>query len=197
MIKLAIGSVAAAIAMFVTGFVFYATPLQYVAAGRVNDVQSAAIQSALAANLPGTGTYMIPDTSTPEGTVMYGKGPVATVHYNTGGFSLADMNVLLAGFVHELIVCVILAGALSTLDRRISDFASRAKIVVLFSVAAVGLVRLGEPIWYHHDWLHFIYTFVADTAMLSVAGLILARWFLPGASEQIEKADSSPEIGTA
>ncbi len=187
MIRLAIGSFAAAAAMFITGFIFYATPLQYIAAGRVNEIQSAAIQSTLAANLPATGTYMIPDTSTPGGTVMYGKGPVATIHYNTHGYSLADMNVLVAGFVHEFFVCLILAGALSTIAPRITDFGTRARAVILFAVAGSALMHLGEPIWYHHDWPHFLYLFVADTAMIVVAGLILARWFLPRSSEEREQ----------
>lgn len=183
MFKLLIGSVAAAIAMFITGFLFYATPLQYVGQQRISDAQDAAIQQALASNLPKTGTYMIPDASSQAGSEMYAKGPIATVHYNSSGFSVASPNVLIAGFVHELIVCVLLAAALSGFDRRVSDFSSRAKTVVLFSLAASVFMHLGEPIWYHHDWAHFIYAFVADATMLIIAGLILARWFMPVRAE--------------
>ncbi|MBK7283535.1 MAG: hypothetical protein IPI83_03180 [Sphingomonadales bacterium] len=46
------------------------------------------MQTALAANLPKTGTYMVPDPSTQSGTTLYGKGPVAMVHYNSNGFPL-------------------------------------------------------------------------------------------------------------
>jgi hypothetical protein len=183
MIKLAIGSFVAAIAMFVTGFIFFATPIGQLAFSGANETQSAAVQAALGANLPQTGTYMVPDPSTQSGTTLYGQGPVATVHYNSKGFSLSDMSAIGYGFVQELIVCILLAGALSTLDRRIPDFASRAKIVVLFSVAASALSNLGNPIWWHHDWSYWIYNFVAESAMLSVAGLIIARWFLPVAAE--------------
>jgi len=197
MIRLFAGAFVAAIAMFVTGFIFYATPLQYVAAGRVSDAQSAALQSSLAANLPATGTYMIPDTTTATGTIAYGKGPVATVHYNTGGFSLADTNVLIAGFIHEFIVCLLIAGALSVHARRTTDFAAHAQNAVLFSLAGATLLRLGEPIWYHHDWPFFIYRFVADATMLIVASLIIARWFLPKLSQQVEHPGGSGEVGTA
>jgi hypothetical protein len=183
MIKLAIGSFVAAIAMFVTGFIFFATPIGQLAFSGANETQSAAVQAALAANLPQTGTYMVPDPSTQSGTTLYGQGPVATVHYNSKGFSLSDMSAIGYGFVQELIVCILLAGALSTLDRRIPDFASRAKIVVLFSVAASALSNLGNPIWWHHDWSYWVYNFVAESAMLIVAGLIIARWFLPVAAE--------------
>jgi hypothetical protein len=183
MIKLAIGSFVAAIAMFVTGFIFFATPIGMIAYSSANETQSAAVQAALAANLPQTGTYMVPDPSTQSGTTLYGQGPVATVHYNSKGFSLSDMSGVGYGFVQELIVCILLAGALSTLDRRIPDFASRAKIVVLFSVAASAMINLGNPIWLHHGWTYWTYSFVAEAAMLIAAGLVIARWFLPVAAE--------------
>ena len=183
MIKLAIGAFAAAVAMFVTGFIFFATPIGMVAYSSANEVQSAAVQAALAANLPQTGTYMVPDPSTQSGTTLYGQGPVATVFYNSRGFSLSDMSGIGYGFVQELIVCILLAAALSTLDRRVPDFASRAKIVILFSIAASAMINLGNPIWLHHDWSYWTYTFIADAAMLIVAGLVIARWFLPVAAE--------------
>jgi hypothetical protein len=183
MIKLAIGSFVAAIAMFVTGFIFFATPIGMIAYSSANETQSAAVQAALAANLPQTGTYMVPDPSTQSGTTLYGQGPVATVHYNSKGFSLSDMSGVGYGFVQELIVCILLAGALSTLDRRIPDFASRAKIVVLFSIASSAMINLGNPIWLHHGWTYWTYSFVAEAAMLIAAGLVIARWFLPVAAE--------------
>jgi hypothetical protein len=183
MIKLAIGSFVAAIAMFITGFIFFATPLGQIAFAGANETQSAAVQVALAANLPQTGTYMVPDPSTQSGTTLYGQGPVATVHYNSKGFSLSDMSGIGYGFLQELIVCILLAAALSTLDRRIPDFASRARIVVLFSVAASALSNLGNPIWWHHDWAYWTYNFVAESAMLIAAGLVISRWFLPVEAE--------------
>lgn len=183
MIKLAIGSFAAAVAMFVTGFIFFATPIGMIAYSSANETQSAAVQAVLAANLPQTGTYMVPDPSTQSGTTLYGQGPVATVFYNSKGFSLSDMSGIGYGFLQELIVCILIAAALSTLDRRIPDFASRAKIVILFSIAASAMINLGNPIWLHHDWSYWTYTFIADAAMLIVAGLVIARWFLPVAAE--------------
>lgn len=183
MIKLALGSFVAAIAMFVTGFIFFATPIGQIAYAGADEAQSAAVQASLAANLPKTGTYMVPDPSTQSGTTLYGQGPVATVHYNSKGFSLSDMSGVGAGFVQELIVCILLAAALGALDRRIPDFASRARIVVLFSIAASAMINLGKPIWLHQDWTYWIYNFVAESVMLAIPGLIIARWFLPVAAE--------------
>lgn len=188
--RMLIGAIVAAVAMFITGFIFYATPLSYIAFSSIELPQQAAVQQALAANLPGTGTYTIPSATTAEGTVMYGKGPIATVHYNSGGFSVADPGVLIAGFMHELIVALLIGFALLGVAGRVTDFASRARLVILFSLAGSVLMHLGEPIWYHHDWTHFIYLLIGDTALLAVGGLIIARWFLPRAETAQPSADN-------
>ena len=41
------------------------------------------------------------------------------------------------------------------------------------------MMHLGEPLWFHHDWIHFIYLFLGDVAMMIAGGLVIARWFLP------------------
>ncbi|MBK8861716.1 MAG: hypothetical protein IPN48_12590 [Sphingomonadales bacterium] len=191
MFKLALGSFAAAVAMFITGFVFFATPIGMIAYTTASEAQTAAVQTALAANLPKTGTYMVPDPSTQSGTTLYGKGPVAMVHYNSNGFPVADPSAILNGFIQELIVCLIIAGALYGIASRVTDFASRAQLVVLFSVATTGLLTLGNPIWLHQDWAYNIYGLVANTVMLSVAGLVIARWFLPSAAQQPQESAGS------
>ena len=182
MTRVLVGSVAAAAAMFLIGFIFFATPLNLLAYSVANDAQNAAVQTALAANLHETGTYIIPWPMTADGTILYGRGPVATVHYNSMGFSTADMNAMLGGFIHMLVTAVLIAAALSGIAVRVTGFADRARLVVLFSLAASLFMHLGEPIWYHHDWTHFIYLFVADFAMFAVGGLVIAKWFLPQAA---------------
>jgi hypothetical protein len=189
--KLAFGSFAAAIAMFFTGFIYFAGPLSMVGYADANEAQSAAVQTALAANLPATGTYMIPNPSTQAGTTLYGKGPVATVNYNSNGFSLESMDGMVWGFLLYLAVAVLMAGALSQLDRRVPDFRSRAIVVVCFALASSGLMALGNPIWRHYDWTYAIFDFAGNALMLSVGGLILARWFMPTKAELI--APSIPQ----
>jgi hypothetical protein len=192
MFKMALGAFVAAIAMFVTGFLFYATPLQGLAYSSVDDGKAAAVQGALADNLTasGTGTYIIPNPSTSAGGVGYINGPIATVHFTASGFPIADMSVLAWGFLHEFIICFLLGWALMGIDRRIPDYISRSKTVIMFALAASAFIHLGNPIWYHHDWTYEIYRFIADAIMLTVAGMILARWFLPVAAEM-------PEVGKA
>ena len=78
--RVIIGAAAAAIAMFIIGFLFFATPLVKLGTASLDNAQAAAVQQALAVNLPRTGTYFVPGADTPEQTVMYGQGPIATVH---------------------------------------------------------------------------------------------------------------------
>lgn len=182
MIRMVIGSLAGAVAMFIVGFIFFATPLQLIGLSTAGEAQNAAVQVALAQNLPATGTYVVPSPMSAPGAVLYGKGPVATVHYNSQGFSTSSMGVVVAGFVHELIVALILGFALLGVAGRVTDFGSRLRLVLLFSVAASGLALLSDPIWMHQDWRYAIYAFVANVAMLAAAGTVIARWFLPAPS---------------
>ena len=178
MVRVIIGSIAAAIAMFVLGFLLYATPLSRLAYTSVSNDQAAAVQQAMAANLPKTGTYAIPGMDTPEQTNMYSRGPIATIHYNTNGFAATDPAMLVTGLVFYFVIALIIGFALLGIDRRVTDFPSRAKLVVAFAVAASALLHLSEPIFYRHDWGHFIYLFVADAILLAAGGLVIARWFL-------------------
>jgi hypothetical protein len=147
--------------------------------GSLDNMQAATVQQTLAANLPATGTYQVPSSDSAEQAVMYGRGPIATVHYNTRGYSADDPSMMLGGLLFDFVVALLIGTALIGIDRRVTDFASRARLVVLLCVAAAAFMHLGEPIWYHHDWGHFVYLFIADAVALSVGGLIIARWFLP------------------
>jgi hypothetical protein len=170
-----IGAVAAAVAMFIIGFIFFATPLYKLGTGSLDNNQAAAVQQSLASNIPSTGTYFVPSADTPEQTIMYGRGPVAMVHYNSSGFSVADPGVMIGGFVHMLVAALLLAVALYTLSAYVSRFSDQVRIMVLAVLAVTIFTRLGEPIWYHHDWGHAIYLLIAESLSLIVAGFIILK----------------------
>ena len=178
--RVIIGSVVAAFAMFIIGFLFFATPLAKLGMASLEDQQAAAVQQAMAANLPRTGTYSIPGMDTQAQTNMFSRGPIATVHYNVRGFAATDTASLAMGFVLNFVVALLIGAALIGIDRRVPDFGSRARVAVIIALAATAFTHLGEPIYWHHDWGHFIYLFIADGAALAAAGIIVA-WFLPKA----------------
>mgnify|MGYP000504074296 CR=1 FL=1 len=179
MARALVGAVAAAVAMFIIGFIFFVTPLQKIAVGSLGDLQAASVQSALAAHLPGTGTYYVPSGDTRAQSEMYARGPVATVHYNIHGFAPASSSAMVMGFVQLLIVALLMAAALYTLSRHVARFADQATVLGLFVVAVVGYLRFGEPIWFHQPWGYAIYMFVAECVSLGVAGFIILKLLLP------------------
>ena len=191
MVRMIIGAAAAAAAMLLIGFIFFGTPLARVGMAKIDDSQAAAVQQTLAANLPRTGTYQVPGTDTQAQTNMYSQGPIATVHYNTGGFAAEDPTMFLGGFIFNFVVALVIGAALIGIDRRVPDFGSRARVAVLIAVAATAFNHLGEPIYWHHDWGHFLYLFVADASALAAAGLILA-WFLP--RSRLAPADAPTDV---
>lgn len=191
MARVFIGAVVATIAMFFIGFIFFATPLARLSMAKINDSQAAAVQQALAANLPRTGTYSVPGMDTRAQTNMFSQGPIATVHYNVGGFAAMEPATLVKGLVLNFIVALLIGAALLGIDRRVPDLGSRARVAVIIAVAATAFTHLGEPIYWHHDWAHFIYLFVADSVMLATAGIIVA-WFLPKA--RTAPADAPVEV---
>jgi len=194
MIRMILGAAASAVAMFVIGFIFFASGLQNLVSHSVEDAQAAAIQQTLAANLPRTGTFFVPSPEkSPPQTVMYGQGPIATIHYNTAGFAAMDPATLGMGLAFNFAAALLIGLALIGIDGRVTDFGSRARVASIIGIAGVGFSHLSEPIYYHHDWPHFIYLFVADSLMILAAALIVA-WFLPRAPVAMVPADAPTEV---
>lgn len=186
MFRIVLGSIVGGAVMFVVGFIFWATPLSRLAYGHVEEGQSAAVQIALSQNLPHTGRFIVPDPGTAQGTVLYGRGPVATIDYNTAGASASGSGtMLIGGFVQEIVVVLMIGLALWPILARVPDFESRARVAVGVSAAAAVMIELSNPIFNHGPWSFAIYAVIADICMLSAASLVLARWFLPGAASRV------------
>ena len=179
MVRIVIGSIAGAVAMFIAGFIFWATPLNYLAYAGATDAQNAAVQLSLAQNLPRTGVYLVPNPGSKDGANGYSKGPVATINYNIRGFSTSDPAAMIGGFVQEWVVSLMIALSLFAVAGRVTDFASRARLAIGLSAAATVMIVTSDPIWMHGDWRYAIYALIADLAMLSASGVVIARWFLP------------------
>ena len=193
MAKTFIGGLVAGIILFVTGFIFWATPLGEIPFSTAGDAENAAVQTALAANLTqsGTGTYIIPAHQSAPGAVLYAQGPIATVHFNTMGFSPDDMSMLLPGFIFAIVSGLLIAFGLAAVSRG-RHFADLAQLVVLFSIGVTAWTILAAPVFNHFGWGYWIYAFIAETTALILAGLVVARWFVPrdhvGQAEPAEPA---------
>ncbi|MDO7834501.1 hypothetical protein Q4610_05525 [Sphingobium sp. HBC34] len=174
MVRALIGGLLGGLAMFITGFIFWGTPLSALALSRVGDQASANLQAALAQglNATGTGVYVIPDPATAQGTVLYGRGPVAQIFYNSSGFPVMDSGALVGGLILSLVVGVLIALALRF---ALSDFASRARISILFALAAALWMHVGQSVFNHAPWGYILYLAFSDFVAVAAAGLIAAK----------------------
>ena len=181
MIRVVIGAFAAAVAMFVIGFLFFATPLGNIPVGQVDDDSAAAIQQTLAEHMgaDGPAAYVVPGIIGEAQQVQYINGPIAMIHYNPNGYALGDTNAMLGGFIQLLITALILGFALHALSGHTRDFGDRMKVLILFTLAASVFMHLGNPVWWHQSWTFHGYLFVADLVSMLVGGTIITRWFLP------------------
>ena len=179
MVRLIIGAIAAAAAMMLIGGLFYASGIESVAFRGLDDGRAAAVQQVLAANIGAeTGSYMVPGTSTAQQTAMYGKGPIATIHYNLHGFAAGPGATVIGSLVLNLLVALLMALGLAGIARTGGHSAPAERLAICFAVAASAYIHLKEPILFHHGWWTFIYQFAADAFALAVGGFIIAHWFL-------------------
>jgi hypothetical protein len=82
---------------------------------------------------------------------------------------------MIGGFVHMLVVSLLMAVGLYTLSLHVLGFGERVRLLVLGTIGAAVFMRLGEPIWFHQDWGNAIYLFIADCISLIVAGLVILK----------------------
>src|SRR4051812_47393562 len=115
MVRTIIGGLVGGLILFVVGFVFWGSPLGEIPFNHAGDAQSAAVQLSLAQNLTqtGTGAYVIPAHQSAEGAVLYARGPIATVYFNTMGYSPDDMSMLLPGLILALVSGLLMAFGLA------------------------------------------------------------------------------------
>jgi len=185
MVRILIGSVVGGLAQWVIGALFWATPLSRIAFHVAGDTANAAVQQTLAQYLTptGTGTYYVPWPDTPQGTILHGRGPVAMIHFNMSGFPLMDNTSLIEGLILSIVSILLIGLALHAIGGRVQDFASRAKLVVLFSVAATLYFTVGQPVFnYFMPWGYFLYLALSQVLGLVAGGLVLVRWFMPNSA---------------
>jgi hypothetical protein len=183
MVRIVIGSVLGGLLQFFIGFLFWGTPLAGLIFSKANDAQNAMVQAALAQNFAATGTYYVPWPDTAQGTVLHGKGPVALIFFNTGGFPQMLPSALIGGLVLSVLSMLLVGLALHGVASRVPDFASRAKIVIFASIGIVAYSVLGQPIYnFYMPWGYWIYLAISLLAGFIAGGLVLARWFVPFAA---------------
>lgn len=174
MFKTLLGGLIGGVAMYLVGFIFWGTPLSALAFHRAEAGAGSNLQAAMAQALTpsGTGVYVIPDPATAEGTVLYGKGPVAMVFYNSGGFPVTDASALIGGLILALVVGVLIALMLRFAS---GDLGGRVRVTILFALSAVLWLHVGQAVFNHAPWGYVLYLAFSDFVALVAAGLAAAK----------------------
>lgn len=179
MLKLALGTLIAAVAMFLWGFFFYGSQL-IDHFGHVTPEQEAVLIEALKTNLTSDAIYILPDEkngTAEEVMARAAPGPVALINYHSGPIP-PMATTLIMGFIHMLITAAILAVFMTLIAPAASTYVDRVKIVAVAGLAAAVYAHLGNPIWWHYPWGFSAMAALYDFVSYLIAGLVLA-YFVP------------------
>jgi hypothetical protein len=83
-----------------------------------------------------------------------------------------DGGALIGGLILSLAVGVLIALALRF---ALSDFVSRVRVSILFALAAVLWLHVGQAVFNHAPWGYILYLAFSDFVALALAGLIAAK----------------------
>ena len=168
----------AALAMFVFGAAFWMSPFPYKALKSVTD-DSAAGES-LAKIFPVTGSYIVPGPhlDPKQAEALMKRGPFAEVHIVREGMRMMDPLVLLKGYLHDFVLCLLMTLMLVKLAPAFPGWASRMRFCAMLGLI-LALADYASVIWWHHSiaWetMLALYEFLA----LSIAGIVLGKMLTP------------------
>jgi hypothetical protein len=173
------GSILAAIAMFLWGFVFFGTPVGGATYSKLTLDQESAMAAALNEAVPADGAYVLPgpmNGSEESFAARMAAGPLATVHFRRAGAATMDPSIMIKGFVHMLATAALLGWILHHFGKGLTGYGSRFGLVASIGVAAALWVDVAQPIWWHHSWQHHLMIAFYDIVGVAIAAAILARF---------------------
>lgn len=160
--KLSLGILLTAIVLFVFGFLYWSVnPLPDKALDTVPDSAAAAV--AIGEQFPESGMYNVMQS-----------GLWATVIVNHEATEEVDPWVMLYGFIHYLVIVILLAVVL----QNGAPVASHVRRAFIMGLAAVILVEGSDIIWWGYTWGWKLWG-AAYHILVFVIGALLLSKFLP------------------
>lgn len=177
--QLTLGSLAAAVAMFIWGSIFWANPLPYTMLQQAPD--DAAAGQALLAEFPETGTYLVPGLDHEPDILndLHTGGPVAMLFIRREGANPMSASVFIGGFLHMLITAFLIALLLRGVVSALPHYKQRLLFVLAAGVTVAVWSNLGMPVWWHQPWTFHLLTAVYDVGAWLAAGAVLAYFIQP------------------
>ena len=179
--NLLVGSLLAAVAIFIFGAVYWSSPVMGAGARDVAD--DAAAQAVLKEMFPETGIYWIPGMSlyaqdSERYNVLHEAGPTAMINIiHEPGPPMAP-STFVAGFLHEWVVCFMIGLLLLRVAPALPTYGSRVGFVTMAGFVMAVFVDLGAVIWWRLPLALELADGVYNVVAWLLAGLVMAR-FVP------------------
>ncbi len=168
-----VGSLLAALAMFVWGFVFWgANPLAPI--GSPDD--DSALREALVSSLPGPGVYFVPSFDSDDFALKHASGPIARIFFQRDGAPVMNPVIFVFGFVHMFVITLLLSFLLAFAGAYAATYRRRVMVVGVAGLAAAIWSNGGDVVWFYSPWAHHLSVMLYDFVAFVLAGLILARF---------------------
>jgi len=184
--QVAIGGVLAAVAVFLWGFAFWATPLSYNAFNHTSPETESQVAAALRSAGLADGAWQIPDPmaggDAADMARRYADGPIVSMHIRNAGVPMMNPMVMLNGWLHMLVTFSLLALLVHGLRNRLPTWRDRFRLVAFIGVIAAIYANLGNPVWFYQSWTHHGLIALYDLVSYLIAGAVIAWAVRPDAS---------------
>lgn len=177
--RLILGSLVAAVVVFLWGFLYWNVfPFRTAATLPIPD--EPALAQALQA-LPESGTYEVPDLHAGQADEeligRLGQGPIALVMLRREGVEWPNPATFIGGFLHMLVTALLIGAALRMAN--LASFGARFGLAFVAGLAAAIFANLGEPIWFYHPWGYHVLQAGYDLTIWALIGLVMAKFVRP------------------
>jgi hypothetical protein len=180
--NLIVGSLLAAVAMFIFGAVYWNSPA--VGAGARDVADDAAAQAMLKSTFPETGLYWVPGLAlmaedADRFNALHEAGPVAMVNIRHQSGPAASPGTFAAGLLHEWAVCFLIGLLLMKVSPSLPGYGDRVRFVTAAGVVMAVFVNIGAVIWWRMPMAFQFAEGIYNVIAWFLAGMVLAR-FVPG-----------------
>jgi hypothetical protein len=161
----------AALAMFFWGFLYFG-----VSGVPYRVLQPSATLAPALAQLPASGTYLVPDPRDGADPATY-RGPAAKVSYTT---QLRPMSTtLLIGYLHGFVSCGLLALLLWRTGAALGGFRCKFFFCLVTGLLVTFFAHICDVAWWQGDLAWAAASMAHDLVAFALAGAILAQLVTP------------------
>lgn len=180
--KIILGSLVAAVAMFIWGWIYWASGF---ASGAIIDrpADDDVAQRALVEAFQESGAYFVPYDMDDEEAFnrRHEAGPLAMVFYQKEGAPAMQPMIFVQGFIHYFLTCLLIGVLLKMVLSSLASYGDKVKFTTLAGVTASFFTNLSDAIWMTMPLSYQTFVGVYDITIWIIAGLVLGK-FIGGSS---------------